>query len=77
MTVVKKRMYPRIKFVGPFEPRYANLLEPVDEALIKPRSVYIKRVDGWFCVFRKTKEGKARQGNYRSLIDAAFAVNKG
>ena len=66
-------MYPRIKLVGRFDPRYAKITEPVTEAQIKPGTLFIMEVGGW-CVFKKTKDGKARKGAYKSIPDAVFSA---
>lgn len=63
-------MYPPIKFVGRFEPTYANLITQAHETALRPGDVYIKRVDDWLCVFKRTRDGKIRKGQYKSMIDA-------
>ena len=73
MTVVP--MYPRIKCIGPFDPKFANLVDPTSEPYLKPRSVYIHSMDGGYYVFKKTDTGKIRRGHYKSLIDAVYAAH--
>jgi len=67
-------MYPKIKAVGDFDPKYANLLEPAIRNNIKPGTIYIERVGVWWCVFRKKEEGMLRRGNYKALFDAVAAA---
>jgi hypothetical protein len=75
MRVVEEKMYPRIKLVGTFDPRYATITEPASASSISPGCVYIERVDGWLCVFKKTKDGKVRRGHYKHMIDAVYAAH--
>jgi hypothetical protein len=53
-------MYPKIKAVGDFDPKYANLLEPAIRNNIKPGTIYIERVGVWWCVFIG-RHAKARE----------------
>lgn len=75
MRVVEEMLYRKIKFVGHFEPNYATIIEPAQEPDLPHGCVYIKRVDGWFCVFKKTRDGKIRRGGYKNVIDAVYAAH--
>lgn len=72
MRVVEK-MLPRVKLLGGSE-RYANITEPVTVAQIKPGTIYIEQVDEWWCVFKRTREGKLRRGAYKNIPDAVAAA---
>jgi len=68
-------MYPLIKIVGDFDPRYTHLVERTSDPYIKPGSVYIESAGGLLYVFKKTKDGRIRRGHYKSMIDAVYAAH--
>ena len=72
MRVVKKMLYPRIKILSDFDPKYATIVEPATH--VTPGTIYIDRIDGWWVVFKKTKDGKIRRGGYKALINAVSAA---